>query len=232
MLAKGKIHNLIAVPEALRAVGYLAGILGILVVLVSTMVYLPGSPDFSLFTTYLSDIGDTVGWPQIIFNSGTILSAPIRYLFIVLFVMRLSQMGAGRSFSIAVLTIGLISTFGTVVMTAVPFSVAPMVHKSGIGLYFLGVVFLQSVIFIKQWRMKEIPRLLPLTSIVMVTIYIVFFVLIMLSESGVVSRSTPVIWEWLCFASSIVWVFAQSKGLGWGKLATETDGQQIVALDA
>jgi hypothetical membrane protein len=104
MLAKEKGHNLIAVPEALKSVGYLAGILGILVVLVSTMVYLPGNPDFSLFTTYLSDIGDTVGWPQIIFNSGTILSAPIRYLFIVLFVMRLSQMGAGRSFSIAVLT--------------------------------------------------------------------------------------------------------------------------------
>lgn len=82
--------------------------------------------------------------------------------------MQLSQMGAGRSFSIAVLTIRLISTFGTVVMTAVPFSVAPMVHKSGIGLYFLGVVFLQSVIFIKQWRMKEFPRLLPLTGIVMV----------------------------------------------------------------
>jgi len=223
MLAEERGHKLITVPEALKSVGYLAGILGILVVLVSTMVYLPGNPDFSLFTTYLSDIGDTVGWPQIIFNSGTILSAPIRYLFIVLFVMRLSQMGAGRSFSIAVLTIGLISTFGTVVMTAVPFSVAPMVHKSGIGLYFLGVVFLQSVIFIEQWRMKEIPRLLPLTAIVMVTIYIVFFVLIMLSESGVVSRSTPVIWEWLCFASSIVWVFAQSNGLGRGKLATESN---------
>jgi hypothetical protein len=107
-----------------------------------------------------------------------------------------------------------------VVMTAAPFSVAPMVYKSGIGLYFLGVVFLQSVIFIKQWRMKEVPRLLPLTGIVMVAIYMVFFVLIKLSESGVVSRNTPVIWEWLCFASSIIWVFAQSIGLGRGKLAT------------
>lgn len=216
MLAKEKDYNLISVPEALKSVGYLGGIVGILVVLVSMMVYLPGNPDFSLFTTYLSDIGDTAGWPQIIFNSGTILSAPIRYLFIILFVMRLSQLGAGRSFSIAVLTIGMISTFGVVVMTAVPFSVASMVHKSGIGLYFLGVVFLQSVIFIQQWRMKEIPRLLPLTGIAMVTIYMVFFALIVLSESGVVSRNTPVIWEWLCFASSITWVFAQSIGLGRG----------------
>ena len=84
MLAKEKDHNLIAVPEALRSVGYFGGILGILIVLLSIMVYLPGNPDFSLVTTYLSDIGDTSGWPQIIFNSGTLLSAPIRYLIIVL----------------------------------------------------------------------------------------------------------------------------------------------------
>lgn len=78
MLVKEKGHNLIAVPEALKFMGILGGILGILIVLVSTMVYLPGNPDFSLVTTYLSDLGDTTGWPQIIFNSGTLLSAPIR----------------------------------------------------------------------------------------------------------------------------------------------------------
>ena len=214
MLAIEKNDNLITVPEALKYVGYIGGTLGILATFVSTMVYLPGHPDFSFFTTYLSDISDTPGWPQIIFNSGTLIAAPIRYLFIVLLVMRLSQMGTGRTFSISVLTIGLISTFGTVLMTAVPFSVASAVHKSGIGLYFLGVVFLQSTIFIQQWRMKEIPRLLPLTSILMVVIFMVFFALVMLFEAGVVSRNTPVIWEWLCFASSIVWVFAQSVCLG------------------
>ena len=214
MLVKEMSNNLIAVPEALKFVGYVGGTLGILTVIVSILVYLPRYPDFSFFTTYLSDIGDTSGWPQIIFNSGTLLSAPIRYLFIVLLVIRLSQMGAGRTFSIAVLTIGLISTFGTILMTAVSYSIAPAVHKSGIGLYFLGVVFLQSLIFIQQWRIKEIPSLLPLTSILLVIIFIVFFVLVMLFEKGVVPRNTPVLWEWLCFASSIIWIFTQSIGLG------------------
>ena len=98
-------NNFIAVPEILKYVGYIGGTLGILTVLVSIMVYLPKHPDFSFFTTYLSDIGDTAGWPQIIFNTGTLLSAPIRYLFIILFVIRLSHMGAGRTFSIALFRI-------------------------------------------------------------------------------------------------------------------------------
>jgi hypothetical membrane protein len=206
--------NLITVPEALKFVGYVGGAMGLLTVILSIMAYVPKHPDFSFFSTYLSDIGDTVGWPQIIFNSGTLLAAPVRYLFIVLLVMRLSLMGTGRLFSIAVLVIGFISTFGTVLMTAVPFSIAPAVHKSGIGLYFLGVVFLQSLIFIQQLRITEISRLLPLTSILLVVIFMVFFVLVMLLEKGIVSRNTPVIWEWFCFASSIVWLFTQSIGLG------------------
>ncbi len=32
--------------------------------------------------------------------------------------------------------------------------------------------------------------------------------------SILVSRNTPVIWEWLCFFSSIAWVFAHSLILG------------------
>ena len=99
-------------------------------------------------------------------------------------------------------------------MTATPFSVSPTVHKAGIGFYFFGVVVLQTIIFFKEWSLKSIPRVLPLLSLAMVLIYFVFVTLMVLYEQGVVSRATPVIWEWLAFLSSVVWVFAQSILLG------------------
>jgi hypothetical protein len=108
------------------------------------------------------------------------------------------------------LLIGAASTLGTVFMTAVPFSVAPAVHKTGIGLYFFGVVILQTVIGSREWSLKAIPRLLPGICFIVVVVFSIFAVLIMLHERGLVSRSTPVIWEWLCFFFSIVWVFAHS----------------------
>jgi hypothetical protein len=60
--------------------------------------------------------------------------------------------------------------------------------------------------------------LLPILSFLMVATYAVFATLIMLYEGGIVSRNTPVVWEWLCFAVSILWVLGQSIVLGNEKL--------------
>ncbi|KKL66513.1 hypothetical protein LCGC14_2144250 [marine sediment metagenome] len=72
MLARKNDQTVISIPGALKLVGIITGTWAILVVLSATLAYLPEHPDFSLFTTYLSDIGDTAGWPQILFNSGTL----------------------------------------------------------------------------------------------------------------------------------------------------------------
>lgn len=214
MLLHEDKNTALSIPGALRLIGIVGGTLGLLVTFLATLAYHLDHPDFSIFKTYLSDIGDTPGWPQIIFNSGTLISAPIRYIILALLVLRLLQLGAGRIFAVSVLLIGAVSTFGTIFMTAVPFSVAPAVHKSGIGLYFFGVVILQTVIGFKEWSLKTIPRFLPGICFIVVVVFSIFAVLIMLYEQGLVSRNTPVIWEWLCFFFSIAWVFAHSLLLG------------------
>jgi len=210
MLAKKNEQTVISIPGALKLIGIITGAWAILVVFTATLAYLPGHPDFSLFTTYLSDIGDTAGWPQILFNSGTLIAAPMRYLVIVLIVLRLTQLGAGHAFAVSVLIIGFVSSSGTVLMTATPLSVSPSIHKLGIPLYFFGIVILQTLIFIKEWSLRHVPKVLPILSLLVVVVYFVFATLVMLNAKGVVSRSTPVIWEWLCFITSVVWVFAQS----------------------
>jgi len=214
MLAQRNDQATISIPGALRLVGIIGGSWAILVIIAAVVAYLPEHPDFSPFTTYLSDIGDTPGWPQILFNSGTLIATPIRYIVLVLLVLRLIQLGAGRAFSVAALIIGFASTSGTALMTATPFSVSPIVHKTGIGLYFLGVVILQSLIFVKEWSLKGVPKFLPVLSLGMVVLYCIFVSLMVLYEKGMVSRSTPMIWEWLAISLSIVWMLAQSLRLG------------------
>jgi hypothetical protein len=115
---------------------------------------------------------------------------------------------------IAILSIGAISTFGTVMMTAVPFSIAPSIHKSGIGFYFFGVVFLQTLIGIKELRIKKIPRILPILSFIIVICFLIFFTLFLMLEAGYVDRSTPIFWEWMCYISSIVWLMGHTLVLG------------------
>ncbi|MBW1985339.1 MAG: hypothetical protein JRI53_11525 [Deltaproteobacteria bacterium] len=214
MLIKKDNETTISIPGALKLVGIIGGTWAILVVLTSTLAYLPKHPDFSIFTTYLSDIGDTPVWPQVLFNSGTLIAAPLRYFIVALLVLRLTQLGAGRAFAISVLIIAFISVIGTILMTAVPYSKAPAIHKLGIPLYFLGVVIFQMIIFFKEWVLKTVPKILPLLTLLLVVVFFIFAALVVLLEKGVVSRSTPVIWEWLAFFTSVVWVFAQSILLG------------------
>lgn len=207
--------NQLSTAKAFRFTGGASFILGVLTVLLGSLAYMAVQPDFSIFSTYLSDIGDTQGWPQVLLNSGTILAAPLRYLVIVLLVLRLRSYHSPRkSFEVAVLSIGAVSTLGTVFMTAVPFSVGPAIHKSGIVLYFLGVVFLQTIIGIKESSMTGLPKALPALSFAIVASYLIFFVLMVLYETGNVGRSTPVFWEWMCFFTSMAWLGAHVIFLG------------------
>ena len=204
----------ISIPKALKIVGIIGGVWAILLILGAVIAYLPEHPDFSIFSTYLSDIGATPTWPQIIFNSCTLIAVPIRYLVLALLVMRLIQLGAGKSFAVATLIVGLLSTTGTALMTATPYTVSMALHKTGIGLYFLGVIVLQTIIFIKEWSLRSVPKVLPALSLLMILLFLVFLTMFILYEQGIVSRTAPVIWEWLAIISSIVWILAQSIVLG------------------
>ena len=204
----------ISIPRSLKLVGVIGGVWAILLIVGAVIAYLPEHPGFSIFNTYLSDIGATPTWPQIIFNSCTLIAVPIRYLVLALLVMRLMQLGAGKSFAVATLIVGFLSTTGTALMTATPYTVSMTLNKTGIGLYFLGVIVLQTIIFIKEWSLRSVPKVLPVLSLLMVLLFLVFLAMFILYEQGMVSRTAPVIWEWLSILSSIVWILAQSILLG------------------
>lgn len=217
MLVQKSMQERLSVPEVFRSICLASGIFAVLMILFSIAAYIPTHPDFSPFNTFLSDIGDTPGWPQIIFNSGTLIAAPLRYLVLILLVLRMYQLGAGINFGRTVLLIGALATLGTILMTAVPFSVAPSVHKAGIPLYFLGVVPMQIIIGVRELTLKDIPRSLPVISFLLAGSYLVFFILVILYELGVVGRTTsitPMIWQWLGFSFSILWVFMHGLVLG------------------
>ena len=209
MVAISRNQNVISIPASLKVIGIFGATFGLIGTLLATLTYLSGHSDFSMFTTFLSDIGDTHGWPQVLFNSTTLIMAPIRYLIIVLVVLCLSRIGAGSTFVKAILIFGAISTFGTVMMTAVPFSVSKAIHLASIPLYFFGLAICQTIVGIEEWILR-VPRILPILSFLLVIAFLVFFVLVVLFEANVVSRAAAPIWQWIGFFISLIWVYAHS----------------------
>jgi len=217
VIIQERTQSVLNISKAFRTTCLLTGTFAVLMIVFTIAAYLPDHPDFSPFNTFLSDFGDTPGWPQVIFNSGTLIAAPLRYLVLMLFVLQTYQLGAGRTSGRTVLVIGAFATLGTILMTAVPFSVGPTVHKLGIPLYFLGVVPMQIVIGLKELSLQRIPRVLPVISFLLAGAYLVFFILVILYALEVVSRTTtisPMIWQWLGFSFSILWVYAHGLILG------------------
>ena len=202
-----KTGTMFSALRAFRTIAVVSLLIGVLTVTLAVVAYVPTPPPFSIFNTYLSDIGDTAGWPQIIFNNGTILAAPLRVILVALLLIVLRGFESRRPwFEGLVLFISFVSAFGTVCMTAVPYSTGPAVHKAGIGLYFLGTVFLQGVLGFVEWKIKDLARILPVLSFFIVFCFVVFLTFYMLLQSGAGVRALSVFWEWMCFFSSMLWL--------------------------
>ena len=201
----------------LKWLGITSGTIGILGIVLPAISYAPSHPGFLPFTTYLSDMGATPIWPQVLFNTAMLINTPLRYLFLVLLILYLEQINAAKRSGGAMLIAGAISAAGTVIMTAVPYSLIPQIHEAGIPLFFLGIVILQSLLGASEYKAKALPRVLPGLCFVVVAVYLVFFVLVMLYEMGMIDRAAPIFPEWLCAMSLLVWVFAHSLILGKGE---------------
>ena len=199
----------INLAKMLRAVGIIGIVLGLTTVLWSLVLY-AGANDFSFFETYLSDMGNKPGWPQVVFNSGMLLSAPMRYLFLALLVMRLMNFGASRGFALAALITGAFVVIGSIGVSAIPYSINLKMHMMSALIYFFGVVILQTIIAAQEWR-RKLPLILPVSSILVVVIYLIFASLMsMAGKVEGITRATPVIWEWLAFCSLMLWLVAHT----------------------
>lgn len=203
----------IHVSKALRIVGIIGVFLGIATVLCSMLLYIQ-EYEFSVFETYLSDIGNKPGWPQAVFNSGMLISSPVRYLFLVLLVIQLAHLGASRAFTTAALIIGGLVVVGSIGISAIPYSLNPALHKMFALLYFFGVVVLQTLIAAQEGR-RKLPLMLPVSSMAVVAVYLIFAVLLSLvGKVDGITRNTPIIWEWLAFCSLMFWLAVHTVLLG------------------
>lgn len=201
------------VPFALLVVGGIGLIVGVATIVASALAY-AALRDFSFFTTYISDFGATPGWPGTLYSAGMLIVAPLRYLFLILLLIRLVHLGAVRAFFVAVAALGAVVVLGSVGVAAVPYTLHAPIHEGSAMLYFFGTVLLQCAIAVQEWKLR-LPRLLPMTSIAVVVVYLVFATLLaMVGKVEGVDRATPVIWEWLAFVALMVWLAAHAMMLG------------------
>ncbi len=198
---------------ALRALGCALVALSLVTVGSTTRFYAAIRP-FSLLSTYLSDMGNTPVWPQVIFNAGNLVGAPLRLVFLLLLVDQLVHLGAGQRFARTTKAAGAVLFAASVGMFAFPFGLDRSLHMGSAFVAFLGTVGVFTLFAVEEWKLG-LPRVLPLASLAVALTSLVFVTLLMLvSRVPGVARETPVPWEWLTFALMLAWTLSHSLVLG------------------
>ena len=205
--------GVLPVTPMLRVLGWASVILFLATVGGAALAYIRDNR-FSFFSTYLSDMGNTPVWPQAVFNAGMLIGIPARLLFLVLLVTLLTRAGAGRGLAIASLAAAAVLAVTSIGMYAVPFSVSRAIHLSSALVYFFGIVVVQILIAIQEWRCR-MPPVLPFSCVLVLALSLVFATL--LAAAGRmegVTRETPVIWEWMLFFATVFWWTVHTIVLG------------------
>src|SRR5512140_1489991 len=146
----------IEIPGALKALCLWSALMAVCSTVAAAGLYLPSHPQFSVTTTYLSEIGGAGGWPASIFNAGLLMVAPLRFLVAVVLTLRLREFGLSRRIANLIVGLAFVTASGTVLMTVSPFNVGPAEHRLGILLYFVGTVVVMSVITAVELRLDAI----------------------------------------------------------------------------
>jgi hypothetical membrane protein len=203
----------IPIAPTLLIVGLIGVVLGLVTVGGAAVLY-GQQREFSFLSTYLSDMGNTPVWPQAVFNAGMLIGIPVRFLFLVLLLMLLARAGASRRSAIVILLLAGVMAVTSIGMYAVPFSVSRAIHLNSALAYFFGVVALNTLIAIQEWRYL-MPRVLPISTVLVLLLSLVFASLLAsVGKIEGVTRDTPVIWEWLVYLAWISWLTIHSVVLG------------------
>jgi hypothetical protein len=187
--------------RALFAVGLANFLVGAVTMALSIAVFSASHP-FSFFTVYYSEVGATPVWPAVIVTTGGLLSAPVRYAFVVLLVLYFLSIGGSRFMGWTILALG-------------TFSLAGLLH-------FFAVVAVQTAILIEERRLRLSALLTSATLAVIVTDLVFAVLLSSVGKVEFVTRGTPVIWEWLAFAAQFYWGLIHTFLLGWVGLQRAT----------
>jgi hypothetical membrane protein len=197
--------------------GFAAVALIILTVGISIFLYMQVDPTFNFFTHYVSGLGGPPkGAPEgihylsaTVYNLGMLLAVPLRIAFLFQVIILVKKKGAGIWLSRTSLMTGLVSSTGWLLMALVPFSANLDLHMIGALVYFLGATSFQFIFALTELKTLGLPKHLPFLGLLNLVVFSVFsYQLIQVEVLQIPGIPEPAIYEWLVFASAILWVLA------------------------
>jgi len=187
--------------------------IAVVTVIVSSILYIQIDWKFNIIGYYLSDLGSIpLGTTEnkfylyaIVFNSGMFVVSLFRIIVSLFLIRYLILHNCPKKLAWLTFGIGLIATSGSLIVSAVPYSVSYNVHLMGAFLLFIGATISGTLLTFAEFKSEEIPKILPISIIINVLAYGIFATLLFGTRLGLPER-LPCVWEWIAFLTSLTWL--------------------------
>jgi hypothetical protein len=186
---------------------------GFTVVLFSSclVIYLAAGGSFNPLTMYISDLGEIPGWTSVIYKSGMIFLVPVRFLFLLFILSVLKQFRIHKGYLNLLLTLGILTSLGTIGMSAVSYELSNILHIASAFVYFFPALLIQAFLSAIEAKRIDLPKILPISGFVNVGGYAFFLVsLILALKMPGFPKFLATASEWTIFITLMLWLVVHS----------------------
>lgn len=197
--------------------GSIFGLLGVGVSLISILVayllYIQVDASFTIFTHFISDLGDGPNYSNITFNIGIICASIVNLFFYIYLTRYLHNLNARKGFIFASFGSVLISFIGGLLVGLFPSATACIPHLIGALFSFAGSFLISVFYSLSEFSVSEFNTKIASTGLILAPFPIIFMLLYITLYLPRININLPIFMEWLAYFSEIVWVLIQASYL-------------------
>ncbi|TXT60824.1 MAG: membrane protein of unknown function [Promethearchaeota archaeon] len=174
------------------------------------LLYIQVDPSFTIFTHFISDLGDGQNFSNFVFNIG-MLCTPIIFLFFYIFLTRyLLTQDARKGFLYLSFASALFSFLGNILVGIFPSESFRIPHLIGALFSFAGSFFTSIFYSITELSLPDFNKKIASSGFFLAPFPIVFMLLYITLYLPGINSTIPIFTEWLAYFSEIIWVVIQS----------------------
>ena len=187
--------------------------IGVGVSLVSIFIaiglYMIADPTFSLFTHFLSDLGDGRNYSNVVFNISRILDGVILLFFYLYLSRYLYNKEVSKRLTWISFIGGSIYTTGLILVAVFTSQTAYEMHIIGAGFVFFGMFFVYLFYSISENSCDEFPKQYSILGFILAPLPLLFMIFILLAHFYGFSLEIAIFTEWITYFAMMSWIIIQ-----------------------
>lgn len=181
----------------------------LLCIFIAYLLFIQVDPSFTIFTHFISDLGDGPNFSNVIFSIGVISSSVISLFFYIFLTKFLIERDANKVLSLLGLIFGLVSCIGSVLVGIFPSATAPIEHRIGALLSFSGSFFISIFYSCAELTSRDFNKEVAVSGLLIAPFPITFLLTYLFLHFPGINSTIPIFIEWLAYFTRMGWVIIQ-----------------------